>query len=80
MTVDGAVVPVERSHFAVDGRRLAFSDVCKERPATLTMNREATISVQGFRLSPGPHRVNVGFVVLGLGELRFDLVDTLADA
>jgi len=78
MAVDGVEVPAGESFFSVDGRSLAFDQVSKERPATLAMNREATISVQGKTLTPGPHKVSIGFLVVGLGELRFDLTDNLA--
>lgn len=80
LTVDGTEISIEQACFSVDGRSLAFNQVSKATPATLAMNREATISVRGHTLTPGPHRIGMGFLVTGLGELRFDLTDTVAEA
>lgn len=75
--VDGEEIPSEQASFSVDGKALTFPEVSKETPATLAMNREAIISVDGHRLVAGAHKVTMGFRVVGLGELRFDLVDNL---
>ncbi|MEE9285010.1 MAG: DUF6379 domain-containing protein [Dehalococcoidia bacterium] len=79
LMVDGEEIPAETSTFSVDGKTLVFPEVTRESPATLAMNKEVTIAVQGRKLAPGPHKVNMGFIVTGLGELRFDLVDSVTE-
>ena len=44
------------------------------------MNREAIVSVAGRTLPAGAHTVTMGFTVAGLGEISFDLVDTIDEA
>ena len=76
--IDGEEIPIDDTTFAVDGKKVGFREVTKEQPASLTMNREATIAVKGRKLPEGAHKVSLGFVVSGLGELSFDLTDNLA--
>jgi len=76
--VNGEAIPMEQATFAVEGQVLSFTEVSKESPASLTMNREATIAITGRSLEEGPHQLSMGFVVGGLGELRFDLNDNLS--
>ena len=78
ISVDGEILPAERSSFAVDGKRIPFPLVTKENPATLAMNREAVIAIAGKTLTPGAHKFTMGFNVTGLGELNVELVDTVA--
>ena len=78
LKVDGQDIAVEQSTFAVDGKTMAFATVSKQNPASLAMNKEATIAVKGQALPPGAHKVNMGFVVTGLGELRFEFADNVA--
>ena len=77
LKVDDEELPAEETSFSVDGKSLTFPEVSKDTPASLSMNREAIISVDGHKLNPGPHKVTMAFTVAGLGELRFDLVDNL---
>ena len=78
--VDGEELPAEQSSFTADGKTQAFPEVDKDNPASLAMNREAIVSVRGHTLPPGAHTVTMGFTVAGLGEISFDLVDTIEDA
>ncbi len=75
LVLDEETIPAEQASFAVDGKRILFPQVSKENPATLAMNREATILVAGKTLTPGAHQFTMGFNVTGLGELSVDLVD-----
>ena len=61
-------------------KTLAFPEVDKDNPASLAMNREAIVSVAGRTLPAGAHTVTMGFTVAGLGEISFDLVDTIDEA
>ncbi len=76
--VDDEALPAEQSFFLVDGKSLSFPSVSKENPASLAMNREATIRVHGKTLAAGPHKVTMNFIVAGLGQLSFDFTDGIA--
>ncbi len=78
--VDGEELPAEQASFSVDDKTLAFLEVNKDNPASLAMNRDATVSVDGHTLSPGAHTITMGFTVAGLGEISFDFVDTIEEA
>lgn len=79
LTVDGEDVPAEDTVFEIDGNTTAFSQVNRERTFSLAMNRTITISVTGVKLEPGPRKIGMGFDVPGLGTLRFDFTDLVAD-
>jgi len=78
LTVDGAELPLDWCTFAVDGQTRPFSQVSREHPLTLPLNRDALITVQNVTLTPEPHTVGMGFRVPGLGALRFDFTDSPA--
>ena len=62
LIVDGEEVPADRSTFSINGKTMTFTEVSKESPASLAMNKEATIAVEGKTLTPGAHKVNMGFI------------------
>ncbi|MDP6108397.1 MAG: hypothetical protein QGI33_08185 [Candidatus Brocadiia bacterium] len=79
LKVDGEELAVESTFFIIDGRDTSFADVTRENTFTLAMNRSITISSVGAALAFGPHKLEMGFDVPGLGTLRFDFTDTVAD-
>jgi hypothetical protein len=78
MSIDGAEIPLADCTYSVDGKTMVFNQVTKESPATLAMNKEATIAARGKTLAAGPHKISMGFQVAGLGQLTFDLTDELS--
>jgi hypothetical protein len=54
---------------------VAFSAVDEAMPFTLAMNKVTTIVVRGQRLEEGQHRIGMGFVVVGLGKMAFEVTD-----
>ena len=72
LVLDGEELPLESTFFYLDGREVAFSEVSNENTFTLAMNKTITIWVDGVILAPGPHKVEMGFDVPGLGTLKFD--------
>jgi hypothetical protein len=78
LKIDDEELPADSATFSVDDKTLGFPEVTKENPASLAMNRDATISFAGRSLPEGPHKVTMGFVVVGLGNLSFDLTDNVA--
>jgi hypothetical protein len=79
LSLDGVEIPMEDSHFTVDDRTVSFSEVTKDVPFTLAMNRATTITATGISLTPGTHKVGMAFDVQGLGTLRFDFTDVVPD-
>ena len=51
--IDGEEIPIDDTTFAVDGKKVGFREVTKEQPASLTMNREATIAVKRTQVARG---------------------------
>ncbi len=78
LTIDGAEIASDKASFSADGKLVPFFAATKETPFTLSMNKVSTISVNGAKLESGVHKIVMGFVVVGLGELSFDVTDTLA--
>jgi hypothetical protein len=77
LTLDGEEIPMEDSHFTVDDRAVSFSEVTKDVPFTLALNRATTITATRTPLTPGVHKVGMAFDVQGLGTLRFDFADVV---
>ncbi len=78
LLVDGREVPLTSASFSFDGETVPFAAVSAERPFTLAMERETTITVAGEPLAPGKHRIEMGFMVTGLGQMKFDINDEVA--
>ncbi len=78
VTLDGQSFSADRSFFQYDdGHEILFSQVSAQNPFTLEMNRGLTIGVRGAELGPGPHKVGMGFVVQGIGPLKFEVSDVV---
>lgn len=82
LNVDGEEIPEDEATFVIEGEPegpTAFSAVSEEQPFTLALNKTTTISVSGRTLEPGEHRITMGFVVVGLGEMALEVADELAE-
>ena len=72
-------MPMERTFFTVADGRLPFDAVSEEKTFSLEMNLVSTIQVEGISLNKGTHKIGMGFVVAGLGDLVFDFVDEVQE-
>jgi hypothetical protein len=79
LILDGAELPLSAARFVLDGEAIGFGEVTPARPMTLGMNRTVTGAVAGRRLAPGKHTLGIGFVVVGMGEMRFDVTDAIEE-
>lgn len=79
LTVDGKEVPARATFFVLDGRETPFSAVSKDDTFTLAMNKTIKVRTVGTFLDPGPHKIEMGFDVPGLGTLRFDFADVVVE-
>ena len=80
LTVDGAKIPIDSAEFDLEGKPTRFDQVTEQSTLTLAMNKAIVVRVTGTRLEPGAHKIGMGFDVPGLGTLRFDFTDIVADA
>ena len=80
LTVDGAEIPIDSAEFDLEGKPTRFDQVTAQSTLTLAMNKAIVVRVTGTRLEPGAHKIGMGFDVPGLGTLRFDFTDIVADA
>ncbi len=79
LVLDGQELPMKSCSFSGDGGQLSFDAVSNETPLTLNLNKTITVTINDVVLSPEPHKMIMGFEVLGLGVLQFDFVDVPAD-
>jgi hypothetical protein len=79
LKLDGQELPLESAFFLLDGERVQFGAVTKEKTFTLAMNKTIVILVEDVPLAPGPHKLEMAFDVPGLGTLRFDFADSAPD-
>jgi hydroxymethylglutaryl-CoA reductase (NADPH) len=79
LRLDGAELEAGSTFFYLDGRETAFADVSEKKTFKLAMNKTITIWIDGVALEPGAHKLEMGFDVPGLGTLRFDFTDVVAD-
>ena len=79
LKVDGDEIPTGQSYFIVDDKETRFGDVSPDNTFALEMNKAITIWVDAASLEPGVHTIEMGFDVPGLGSLRFDFSDEVAD-
>ncbi|MBI2966007.1 MAG: hypothetical protein HYY34_07375 [Chloroflexi bacterium] len=77
LTLDGAEVPMKKALFTTEGAEapVCFADVDDQRTFGLQMGKVVAIAVHGDPLPPGAHTIGMGFIVPGLGKLRFDFSD-----
>ena len=78
LVVDEVEIPAEDAAFVQDGQVLPFTAVTPENTVTLGMNQVSTVRVTNRTLEAGKHKLVIGFIVTGMGELRFDVNDVVA--
>ena len=75
VSIDGKEHSLEDAAFLIDGKEVAFSDVTEDNSFTIGMNKTIHILVKNESLEPGNHKIGMGFVVPGLGALKFEVKD-----
>ena len=79
LKLDGHELDAGSTFFTLEGRETSFPDVSEKEPFTLAMNKAITVRAAGVTLEPGGHKLEMGFDIPGLGTLRFDFSDVVAD-
>ena len=77
VSLDAKEYPMDKTFFNVEGTPVPFSSVSDDFHFSIPLNKVITIVVEGVSLAPGPHKIAMGFVVPGLGKLRFDVKDEI---
>jgi len=77
LSVDDEELPVTATSFVVDDETVPFEEVSAAKPMTLGLNRKVTIAFDGRTLAAGKHKLGIGFVVTGMGNMQFDVTDVI---
>lgn len=80
LKIDEQEIPMSSSSFHQDGEDITFDRVTDQTTFGLKMNRSIDISINGPQLTPGAHKVWMGFVVPGFGKIGFDFTDEVKSA
>lgn len=75
VTVDGVEIALDHSFFDVEGEETSFTAVTDENTFGLKLNRDILIYFKGDQLESGDRKIAMGFIVPGLGTLKFDFND-----
>ena len=78
VSVDGVEIPMEQSFFAKEGEETSFTDVPENNTFGLKLHHEILIYFRGDPLEIGNRKIAMGFIVPGLGTLKFDFNDDVA--
>jgi hydroxymethylglutaryl-CoA reductase (NADPH) len=79
LTIDGQELPKDDCFFSLGEEPIPFSAVDEATPFTLAMNKVTIITARGRRLEEGQHRIGMGFVVVGLGKMAFEVTDHVGE-
>ena len=77
LTLDGQAIPLEDSSFRLESSETLFTEVSRDKPFTLPMNKKLTIKVKGITINEGAHKIGMSFVAEGLGQLGFEVTDVV---
>ncbi len=80
LKINDRELPMTTASFHQDGEDITFDRVTENTTFGLKMNRSIDISVKGEQLSPGAHKVWMGFIVPGFGKIGFDFTDEVPGA
>jgi hypothetical protein len=80
LRIDSEEISPASCAFVVEGVPVPFESISESSPMTLAMGRSLSVKAEGVELLPGEHTVELGFMVTGMGEMRFDVKDSIADA
>lgn len=79
LSINGEPTDIERCYFYAGDVRHGFRDVTRDTPFALAVNKTTVIAVEGQTLEAGPQTIGMGFEVPGLGVLKFDFTDVVAN-
>ena len=77
LKLDGTELEIESTYFCLGDQMTQFSKVSKQNTFALSMNETITVLYQNQSLENGPHKIEMGFEIPGLGILKFDFTDVV---
>ena len=77
LKLDGTELEIESTYFCLGDQMTQFSEVSKQNTFALSMNETITVLYQKQSLENGPHKIEMGFEIPGLGILKFDFTDVV---
>jgi len=80
VTVDGTEIALDHSFFDNEGAETSFTAVTDENTFSLKLNRDILLYFRGDQLEAGERKIGLGFIVPGLGTLKFDFNDEVEPA
>ncbi len=78
VSVDGTEMSLDHSFFDNEGEETSFTAVSDDNTFGLKLNHEILIYFRGDALEMGNRKIAMGFIVPGLGTLKFDFNDDVA--
>ena len=79
ISINGQPSDIACCHFYVGDVRHSFREVSNDTLFSLAVNKTTVVAVEGRPLESGPQPIGMGFDVRGLGVLKFDFTDVVAD-
>ena len=79
ISVNGQETDIRHCYFYAEEVRHRFDEVTRDTPFSLAVNKTTVIAVDGQTLTAGRQTIGMGFEVPGLGILKFDFTDVVAD-
>ncbi len=79
ISVNGQTADIDSCYFDAGDVRHGFAEVSRETPFSLALNKTTVITVHGQNLDVGQQTIGMGFEVPGLGTLKLDFTDVVAD-
>jgi hypothetical protein len=75
--LNGKELPIEDCSFVVGDEVVRTAEVSPENKVLMEKGVPVTVKVQGRRLGPGKHKVEITSVAAGIGSIKFDFKDTI---
>ena len=76
----GTEIALDHSFFDNEGAETSFTAVTDENTFSLKLNRDILLYFRGDQLEAGERKIGLGFIVPGLGTLKFDFNDEVEPA
>jgi len=77
LKIDGQSIPLEQVTISRAGNGRPASSIAPAKPLAFNLNDEATVTVTGTALQPGPHTLALSLRTVEVGELSIQIEDTL---
>lgn len=77
LTIDNRPIPQETITITAQNTTFGAADVSENNALPLKVNVEVTLSVEGKKLDPGEHEIEIASATKEYGDIQFSVTDTL---